>query len=404
MAQESTRFTSRCKLLMFGLKPLTRRDLSPFLARHFPLSTPLELTEFKIPRDFGSVLNGTIPSICLVEIPKGDPTPLKLICDLLQYSPKLAIAAILPPNDPDLILRSLRAGANDFLIPPFTAEHVQAVAQKLIQFLPENCEPAPSGKVYCVIPAKGACGASTIAADLVYQYKRLGASRVLLADLDPLTGVISFLLKTSSSHSFVDILQRAGDMDEDLWKGTITNRQGVDLLLAPDMPADSMVPLDDAGPILEYARFHYDVVVADAGSAYGDWTLSQASLSDEVLLVTTNELPALQAAQRVLHYLQSNGIGAWKIRLVVNRFDPNIGLGQDAIASALQTEVWHVIPSDYNAVQNALLDGKLISASSRFGKSMAVLGDRLAGRSEPNKKASSFGGLLSLFSRISVAK
>ena len=69
---------------------------------------------------------------------------------------------------------------------------------------------------------------------------------------------------------------------------------------------------------------------------YGDWNLSQARLADEILLVTTNELTALQAVQRALSYMDSNNIGRYKIRLIVNRYDRHVGLSKDVImATAL---------------------------------------------------------------------
>ena len=86
-----------------------------------------------------------------------------------------------------------------------------------------------------VMPAKGACGASTIACNLAFQWKRHGAKRVLLADLDPLTGTMSFLLKIKSIYSFVDVLMRGGELDHDLWNSMVTHVQGIDVLLAPEV-------------------------------------------------------------------------------------------------------------------------------------------------------------------------
>jgi len=63
--------------------------------------------------------------------------------------------------------------------------------------------------IVAVIPAKGACGASTIAANLAFQWKRSSGQRILLVDLDPLTGTISFMLKIKSIYSFLDALQRS---------------------------------------------------------------------------------------------------------------------------------------------------------------------------------------------------
>ncbi len=58
-------------------------------------------------------------------------------------------------------------------------------------------------------------------------------------------------------------------------------------------------------------------------------------------------------------------------------------------------------PSDYEAVQNALMEGKPIPTSTPFGKSIVALADKLGGRSEAIKKPSSLSGLLGLFSKTS---
>ena len=101
-------------------------------------------------------------------------------------------------------------------------------------------------------------------------------------------------------------------------------------------------------------------MIIDTGSVYTEWNLNCARAANELLLVTTNELPALQAAQRALSYLDTNRIGRWKIRLVVNRYLRDVGLSREVIGTALHTEVFETLPSDYEAVQKALLDGKPI--------------------------------------------
>ena len=251
------------------------------------------------------------------------------------------------------------------------------------------------------MPAKGACGATTIACNLAYQWKRLGAKRILLADLDPLTGTLSFLLKIKSVYSFLDALQRAHELDADLWSSMVTQVNGVDVLLAPELMVEGGNDLRDPSPILDYARHNYDVIVIDAGGVYGEWNLNQARQSSELLLVTTNELPALQAAQRALSYLDTNRIGRWKIRLIVNRYHRDVGLSREVIGTALHTDVYDIVPSDYEAVQKALIEGRMIPSSTAFGKSMTQLADRLGGRSDSAKKGSSLGGLLGLFSKTS---
>ena len=197
-------------------------------------------------------------------------------------------------------------------------------------------------------------------------------------------------------------MQRAGELDEDLWDTMVQEVNGVDVLLAPEMMVDGVQDLKDPGPILEYARRAYDVVILDTSGVYGEWNLNAARFANELLLVTTNELPALQAAQRALAYLDTNRIGRWKVRLVVNRYLRDVGLSREVIGTALHAEVFETLPSDYEAVQKALMDGKPIPASSTFGKGVVQLVDRLGGKAlSPTKKGSSLSGLLGLFSKTS---
>jgi pilus assembly protein CpaE len=162
-----------------------------------------------------------------------------------------------------------------------------------------------------------------------------------------------------------------------------------------------MSELKDASSIIEYARGTYDIVVLDTGGVYGEWNLSQAQLADEILLVTTNELTSLQAVQRALSYLDANNIGRFKLRLIVNRYDRHTGLSKDVIGTALHIDIFHIMPSDYEAIQKSLMEGKPLGPATSFGKSVIGLVDRLAGSAEAPKKNSSLSGLLSLFSRTS---
>jgi len=86
---------------------------------------------------------------------------------------------------------------------------------------------------------------------------------------------------------------------------------------------------------------------------------------------------------------------------VVNRYLRDVGLSREVIGTALHTEVFESLPSDYEAVQKALMEGKPILSSTSFGKGIVQLADRLGGRQQEMKKAPSLGGLFGLFSRTS---
>ncbi len=396
---DASKFSGTWKALFICPNQKIIRDLAPLLRKHLPTFSGHDLNAYPMRHQLAEVMGSETPNLCLLEIGEPPEAGLALIPDLLRIDAKLPIIVVLSKNQPELVLRCLRQGASDFLIPPFTSEQVEGALQKIARLQPAH--PANSGKVYCIMPAKGGCGASTIASNLAYQMKR-GDKRILLADLDPLAGTLSFLLKIKSNYSFMDALARSHDIDGELWKAVVTSRQGVDVMLSPEVMTEGMSELKDASSIIEYARGTYDIVVLDTGGVYGDWNLSQAQLADEILLVTTNELTSLQAVQRALSYLDANNIGRFKLRLIVNRYDRHKGLSKDVIGTALHIDIFHIMPSDYEAIQKSLMEGKPLGSATSFGKSVIGLVDRLGGSSEaPNKKNSSLSGLLSLFSRTS---
>jgi pilus assembly protein CpaE len=366
-------------------------ELEPFLVQNLA-GTPLtHHAAYPSPRDAQVQLGPANSQIIFLDIPSSPDQALPLLAELTA-TPGTQVLVVLAGNDPDSILKCLRAGASDFLLRPITSDQVQDALSKLARLQPASTDAATNqAKIISVMPAKGACGATTLACNLAFQWKRMGAKKILLADLDPLAGTMSFLLKLKSTFSFMDVLQRGHELDVDLWKTTVANSGGIDVLLAPDLAITGIPQFVDASPILNFARNAYDVVVVDTGSVYGEWNLSQARMANEILLVTTNELPALQAAQRALSYLEANKIGKWKTRLVVNRYQRDVGLNRDVIGTALHTEVFETIPSDYDAVQAALMEGKPVPATTPFGKGVSQLAGRLGGPAEKEKKSSGGG-------------
>src|SRR5262249_24578661 len=126
---------------------------------------------------------------------------------------------------------------------------------------------------------------------------------------------LSFLMKLKSNYSFVDAISRS--LDADIWKGIVTQHGGMDIFFLLDVVNEGLHELRDPSTVVDFARGFYEVVVLDAGSVYGEWNLTLVWRSDDVLLVTTNELPALQVAQRALGFLEANRVQRSWVKLVV---------------------------------------------------------------------------------------
>ena len=152
--------------------------------------------------------------------------------------------------------------------------------------------------------------------------------------------------------------------------------------------------------MIEYCRETYGAIILDTSSPYGEWGEQVARLCDELILVTTNELPALHSTQRAIAHLERKEIDRSKIRVVVNRYNPDLGLDREAIETALNVDVFQLLPSDADSLQKALLEGKAVASNTTLGKEFTSMAHRFGGRQTAVKRQSLLSGIFSVFDGI----
>jgi pilus assembly protein CpaE len=183
--------SSRRALAISPNLPLLK-ELEALLAMH--LGGGLQrLQAYPSPRELSSLIPPGSSHLVFLDMAADRDRGLELLDQLSRAGQHVQVIALLAGNDPDFILRCLRAGAVDFLIEPLTADQVEAAFGKLARLQTVAEVPAKEpARIIAVMPAKGACGATTVASSLAFQWKRTTGKKVLLADLDPLTGNLSF--------------------------------------------------------------------------------------------------------------------------------------------------------------------------------------------------------------------
>ncbi|HWB85719.1 MAG TPA: hypothetical protein VG675_16360 [Bryobacteraceae bacterium] len=323
-------------------------------------------------------------NICFLDMASNQEHALLLVS---EAAPGLPVVALNPRNDADLILRCLRRGACEFLAEP-GGEQVAGVLERLARKR-SPVEQRKTGKVYCIIPGKAGCGASTLALHLAVELRRCASSgKTLLVDADSLSGSLAFLLKLKPEFHLGDALRDCDRMDDDLWARMAASACGIDVLAAPQNPWESFdVDRHHSADLLAFWRDRYESVVLDTPGVQLAVNAGFANLAEEVLLVTTNELASLHATRRALEYLEHTGIDRKHVRLVVNRYTPVTGLKRDDVLTALKLEAFAILGNDYDAVQNAVLEGKPVAVGTRFGRSIQTLVQQLGGSTVPEKKS-----------------
>ena len=314
-------------------------------------------------------------NVCFLDVAADPQRALPLVAEAGAAAP---VVALHPPNDGDLILRALRRGANEFLAEA-TAAAVRTVLERLAQArTPQTA--APAGRMWCVVPGKAGCGASTLAAHLALERRRAGAARVLLIDTDALSASIGFLLNLKSEFHFGDVVRDARRMDDDLWQKLTVASNGVAVLAAPESPAARCDAAGEvAADLAEFLRKRYDTVVVDTSDARAAVECGFAALADDVLLVTTRELAVLHATRRAIRYLEETVRDRSRLRLVINRYTAVTRLSREDVRQGLDMEPFATVSNDYEVLQRGLLEGRPAPVGSRYRGSVAALCRALVG-------------------------
>ncbi len=327
-------------------------------------------------------------NVCFLDVSSNPEHAMLLI---VEAAPSMPVVALNTRKDADLILRCLHRGAGEFLAEP-TTEQLRTALERLARLRSPAAPPKPS-TVYCVMPGKPGCGASTLATHLAIELKRSAPGSVLLVDTDLIGGSISFLLKLKSGFHLGDAIRDRQKMDADVWKRLTVPCAGVDVLPAPENPAAGVeMTRPAASELLQFWRCQYEAIVLDTAGA--QVSVDLARLADHILMVTNNELVALHTTRRSMEFLEQSGIERKRLRLVVNRYSPGTGLKRDEVQTALKLEPYALLANEYETVQQAVLEGRPVEAGTRYARGVRTLAVRLSGKEPPAERKPSWLGLL----------
>src|SRR5215212_9911902 len=292
---------------------------------------------------------------------------LKLIEKLAVELPQTAVISAARNASADLILRSLRAGAREFLRLPVITEEFKTVLDRTEEFCAGQKAPAKKkGRMIAVFSSKGGCGTSFVATNLA---AALGAPTVLV-DLNLQAGDLPLFLGVEPKYSIADMVESRARMDDSLLQSYITPHSTKLSLLAAPREADSA---DDIKPehvfeALERLRESYDYVVLDPQHTFDSITLAALDQADDIVLVLTLDIPAIRSAQRALEIFDRLGYPRKKVRIVVNRWSKQIDLELRQVEKYLGEPVAGFIPSDYQTAVTSINLGQPLVQSEPSSK------------------------------------
>jgi len=304
-----------------------------------------------------------------------------------------AVFALSTSVESATILSALRAGASEFLYPPF-GEALRAALERVGTERKRTTQShRRGGNLIGFLSAKGGCGATTIACHTAIELPHQTKSKVLLADLDFDAGMVGFLLKSKSTYTIVDAVRNTQRLDENYWKALVSNGfEGLEIVTAPIPPVLKVMQPEQLKFVLSFIRTQYDWVVIDLGRSLNVFSASALEDLDQLFLVTTLEVPALHQAKQIIQRLLDSGYPTARLHLLLNRVPKSYEVTMQELEMMLGAPIYATIPNDYAVLNESYSEGKLVSSGTNLGKHFTRLAVKIAGvETQGKKKFSLFG-------------
>jgi pilus assembly protein CpaE len=377
---------SKPTLLMVGADRETERALRAALEDLVTVTAALTQPEAAV-----DAYRAGAPQVVLVALRAAADPAFRQIEALTALGARVVVAAA--HKDPDLILAAMRAGAREFAVLADAAELGRAV---LAQVRPAD---GGRGELITVFPTRGGVGATTVAVNLAGAFVRRG-SKTCLLDLDLYLGDVLSFLDLPGTYSLSDLIANRRRLDGELLDTSLVRHpSGLRVLAGSTKVEDTEAvrPADLVGA-LDLLRQHHGHLVVDGISGFDELSLAVLDASQQIVMVLTQDVPAVRSTRRCLDLFRRLGYDGRKIKLVLNRHQRQSKITPEVIAEAVGLPVSHTIGNDFASAIESINRGQMLSdlsPRSALTRDIEALAPVLTGASNGPERRGFLRGLWS---------
>jgi len=299
-------------------------------------------------------------------------------------------------TDVELVVRSMRAGAREFLTLPLSPATVAEALTRASVRRPSTRQPKKTiAKLFVFLGAKGGCGVTTVASNFAVSMAQESSQNTLLIDLGLPLGDVAINLGMTTEYSTSNAFQESSRLDGNFLSSLLAKHSsGLAVLAAPNEFPRSNSSNEALDKLLAVSRQSFDNIVVDAGARID---LRGTSLFDEsanIYLITQVGVSELRNANRMIsQFFATRG---HKLQIVLNRFMPHaLGLDEEHVTKTLTLPAQWRIPDDYASARRTQKTATPLaledSPISRVIRQMARTACGLPADSEKKKGFSLFG-------------
>lgn len=287
----------------------------------------------------------------------GDPDYALRLVETLSLNGIATVMVFSSEASPDKLMRSMRAGAREFLTIPVEQGIMRDALIRAAARRPADRPRTRMGKLLTFMGAKGGVGVTTVACNFALALAAHTDRRTVLIDLAIPLGDAALNLGVQSEFSIVNALRAIDRLDASfLSKLLVKHSSGLEVLQGPGNFVPHEFTNEAIAKLLAVTRQSFDYVVVDAGSRLDLTEMSLFREASVIYLITQVGVAELRNSNRVISQLL--GGAASKVEVVLNRHNPrSTTVPEDYIAKVLTKPAKWKIPNDYASVQQVQIEG-----------------------------------------------
>lgn len=277
-----------------------------------------------------------------------------------------AYIILIAPDNNENVKKAMHVGASNLLTFSSHEEEITEViiqAQKFMSLRAKQ-ENTPvlqltkkNTKVISISSSKGGIGRTMLTVNLATALAKQG-KKVAVIDANLQFGEVALLFDIKPKLTIYDWVKEG--YDRGLFsteKYMSKHSTGVSILAAPQRPEffEAITEQHIETAVNELKKY-YDVILIDHTSTLSEIHLKSLVLSDEILLITTNDIPVLRSNRLFLDTLQSLQLSE-KVKLVLNRDSRKKAISDKKVEEILQIPLYASLPEQGQQVAASINEG-----------------------------------------------
>jgi len=318
---------------------------------------------------------------------------MQLVESISKTHPTIGVIVVSSRTDGQMILRTMRSGAREFLTSPIQIDELVGALDRVAANA-NGKQRSNAGNIIAVAGASGGVGNTSIAVNLAVALATNPERSVVLIDLDLALGDADVFLDVIPDYTLLDVAQNISRLDLALLRKSLTKHEsGVFLLPRPVQIEDmSLISNDDLKRVIGLLKASFTHLIIDLSKSYSRLDITALESADSIVLLTQLDLPCLRNVVRLLSSLETYDDVNDKIRIVVNR----VGLDKMQISSTkaeetIDRDIFWRIPNNYPVISECRNNGVPLLENAKnaaITQSICELAEKLSGDFEDDEEKS----------------